>query len=439
MKASAPNFSDPRLAAVWQEWQKAPLGQALDKWLKYQLPKLHLRYEDQKTERGSLALALIEALRFQQLAMALEHAFATGTEVDWFQWDAQWRPALLAAFSPELLWGWVSLRVSGKLPAGRQYQQAEWAGRRDLFASLAPGAAEGPLEYLWHGLRPGWQPLLAARAQASGWQAKDVSAFIRAQIQTPPLWLRVQPELPISAACAQLLADEVNAKIVANELCAIGGRGVQGSGLYKRGLIEIQDLASQRIALAVGVAPGQKVWDACAGAGGKSLAIAAGMGNKGSLYATDLHEHKLKELKRRAKRANVTNIRSFTWNAERPLQLPKEVAQQQGFDWVLVDAPCTSTGTWRRNPDARWRFNDEDTQELVAIQKSILRMAVPAVREGGHLVYATCSWDVRENEQQVAEFLASHPGFRLISQTLLGCPAENSDTMFAAVLKRPVS
>ena len=118
------------------------------------------------------------------------------------------------------------------------------------------------------------------------------------------------------------------------------------------------------------------------------------------------------------------------------MRLPKEVAQQKGFDWVLVDAPCSSAGTWRRNPDARWRFNPTDTEELVALQRQILTNAEKGVRANGHLVYATCSWQVSENEAQVKWFLENHPNFSLVSQTMLGAPQQDSDAMFVAILKK---
>jgi len=219
-------------------------------------------------------------------------------------------------------------------------------------------------------------------------------------------------------------------------LFARGGKHLSGAQAHKDGWIEIQDLASQQIALAVDVKPGQKVWDCCAGAGGKSLAIAARMNNKGVIIATDLHGYKLDELKRRSKRAEFHNIRSFEWAGNEPLRLPKEIAQQQGFDWVLVDAPCSSAGTWRRNPDARWRFNAEDTQELVALQQQILSNVVKAVRTNGYLVYATCSWQVSENEAQVDWFLKNNPDFKLVDQKMLGAPQQDSDAMFVAILKK---
>ena len=219
-------------------------------------------------------------------------------------------------------------------------------------------------------------------------------------------------------------------------LFARGGKHLSGAAAHKEGWVEIQDLASQQIALAVDVKAGQKVWDCCAGAGGKSLAIAARMNNKGVVIATDLHGYKLEELKRRSKRAEFHNIRSFEWAGDEPLRLPKEVAQQQGFDWVLIDAPCSSAGTWRRNPDARWRLSETDTKELIALQQQILINAAKAVRVNGHLVYATCSWQVSENEAQVEWFEKNNAEFTLISQTMLGAPFQDSDAMFVAILKK---
>jgi 16S rRNA (cytosine967-C5)-methyltransferase len=279
--------------------------------------------------------------------------------------------------------------------------------------------------------------LLNARKSASDWDDKTLQHFIQQQVTTPPLWLRVQKNSDVAVVCEGLQRQGVKAMLDDQQrLSARGGVGVHSTDEYKTGAVEIQDIASQQIALTVAVKPGQKVWDACAGAGGKTLAIAAQMNNKGALVATDLHEYKLDELKRRVKRADIFNVRAFTWTGLEPLRLPKEIAQQRGFDWVLIDAPCSSAGTWRRNPDARWRFDANDTKELIQLQQHLLTNAAPAVRAGGHLVYATCSWQVSENEQQIAWFLQQHPEFGIQSQRILGVPEFDSDTMFVAVLLR---
>src|SRR5690606_40582723 len=116
--------------------------------------------------------------------------------------------------------------------------------------------------------------------------------------------------------------------------------------------------------------------------------------------------------------------------------LPAEVARQAGFDWVLVDAPCSSSGTWRRNPDARWHFNPQSMDSLLQLQQQLLHQAHASVRPAGALVYATCSCCLVENEEQVEKFLAAHPTFALESMTLTGAPEKDADTMFVAVLRR---
>src|SRR5690606_37002749 len=124
--------------------------------------------------------------------------------------------------------------------------------------------------------------------------------FIKSQVEPLPLWLRHAPNESPEAIAKELIQEGVNARVEAGVVCAEGGRGVTQTRAYRMGQVEIQDLSSQQIAASVAVKSGQKVWDACAGAGGKTLAIAANMNNKGSLIATDLYDYKLLELKRRA-------------------------------------------------------------------------------------------------------------------------------------------
>jgi 16S rRNA (cytosine967-C5)-methyltransferase len=278
---------------------------------------------------------------------------------------------------------------------------------------------------------------LLQRSKQSDWSNEQLINFVTKQNEIPPLWLRAQRGKTIEEVSNELHKAGVNVGISSSgNLFAQGGKGISSTDTYKNGCVEIQDLASQQIATAVDFKIGDKIWDCCAGAGGKTVAIASRMNNKGVLVATDLHGYKLEEIKRRAKRAEISTVRTFEWNGDEPLRLPKEIAQQQGFDWVLVDAPCTSSGTWRRNPDARWRFSSVDSQELQLIQRKILTNAVSAVRAKGYLVYATCSWQVSENEEQVAWFLEHNSDFSLQSQTLLGSPLQDSDTMFVAVLQK---
>jgi 16S rRNA (cytosine967-C5)-methyltransferase len=220
-------------------------------------------------------------------------------------------------------------------------------------------------------------------------------------------------------------------------------QAVTGAKAFQDGLVEIQDEGSQLIALAVEAEPGMRVADYCAGAGGKTLAIAMAMQNKGHIVACDVSEPRLEGAIKRLRRAGVHN-------AERHLLTPGDKwvkRQAQRFDRVLVDAPCTGTGTWRRNPDARTRLTETDLAELLQKQAEILDQAQKLVKPGGKLVYATCSLLNDENEAQLEAFLARTPGFRMVPlgapDALRGAPylrlspkANGTDGFFASVLVR---
>jgi 16S rRNA (cytosine967-C5)-methyltransferase len=189
-----------------------------------------------------------------------------------------------------------------------------------------------------------------------------------------------------------------------------GRRPITAGVAFQSGLVEIQDEGSQLVALLTDARPGMRVADLCAGAGGKSLALAVTMGNRGHIAACDVSSPRLDAAVRRFRRAGAHNI-------ERHLLGPgdKWLKRHAGdFDRVLVDAPCTGTGTWRRNPDARARLTETDLAELVVRQAGLLDDAAPLVRKGGRLVYATCSLFPEENEGQVAAFLARHAAFALV-------------------------
>ena len=181
-----------------------------------------------------------------------------------------------------------------------------------------------------------------------------------------------------------------------------------GLRAFKDGWFEIQDEGSQLLALLSGAKAGQKVVDFCAGAGGKTLAMAAMMDNKGTIYACDVHSKRLEQLSKRAKRAGVHNVRTHVLSSEHD----KWVKQHANIaDTVLIDAPCTGTGTWRRSPDSRWNLNQESLDNLVALQYSILQSAKRLVKPGGRLLYATCSLLREENEDQVSKFLVENSDF----------------------------
>jgi 16S rRNA (cytosine967-C5)-methyltransferase len=232
-------------------------------------------------------------------------------------------------------------------------------------------------------------------------------------------------------------------------------RPITGSAAYQDGLVEVQDEGSQLIAALVDARPGLRVCDLCAGAGGKTLAMAAMMGNRGRITACDVSAPRLEGAAKRFRRAGIGN-------ADRHLLVPgdKWAKRRAGqFDRVLVDAPCTGSGTWRRNPDARTRMDERDLMELVAKQDEILSISADLVRPGGQLVYATCSLLPEEDEGQVNAFLARRSDYALVplasawAAAGLGAPVpqplaadghhlllsprqHGTDGFFAAVLRR---
>ncbi|GAN53323.1 RsmB/NOP family class I SAM-dependent RNA methyltransferase [Tanticharoenia sakaeratensis] len=188
-----------------------------------------------------------------------------------------------------------------------------------------------------------------------------------------------------------------------------GRQPITAASAFKSGLVEIQDEGSQLIAAAVSAGPDMRVLDYCAGAGGKTLALAMCMDNRGHIVACDVSEARLEGAVKRLRRAGVHN-------AERHLLVSgdKWAKRRAGsFDRVLVDAPCSGTGTWRRNPDARRRFSENDLAELRVKQSEILDRAAGLVRPGGRLVYATCSLLAAENADQVRAFLSRRPDYTM--------------------------
>jgi 16S rRNA (cytosine967-C5)-methyltransferase len=184
-----------------------------------------------------------------------------------------------------------------------------------------------------------------------------------------------------------------------------------GTAAFKDGLVEVQDEAGQLAALLVGARPGMRVVDFCAGAGGKSLALAAAMQNRGRLVAADISAKRLERAAPRLRRAGVQIAERRVLAREHD---PWVKHHKQSFDRVLVDAPCLGTGTWRRNPAEKWRVTPAQLAELLPRQQQILREAARLVRSGGRLVYATCSLLVDENEAQAEAFLGAMPDFAAV-------------------------
>ncbi len=188
---------------------------------------------------------------------------------------------------------------------------------------------------------------------------------------------------------------------------------------FLKGMVEVQDEGSQLAALLSGAKPGEQVVDLCAGAGGKTLALAAMMQNKGQIYATDDDKRRLAPIHERLKRSGARNVQVCTTKS-----IGGELDDVAGrIDLVLIDAPCTGTGAWRRNPDAKWRMRPSALVERQKEQAEVLDCAVPLLKSGGRIAYVTCSVLEEENSDQVRGFLARHQGFSIAP------PAEVVETL----------
>ena len=356
----------------------------------------------------------------------------------WWGWLNPTKPLTLPspprgeANSPLLAKG-VAVAVPSPLPAGGE-DQGEGADWRALLAAAAAFEQSPPADADWTKLLPSWT-LAEIRCP------RPMEELIRWLQCRPPLWLRAQRTAPATviealqaAGITALPHEELPAALRVNQ--QIGNLFLLP--VYQAGHVEIQDLASQRIGALCAPKAGEQWWDACAGGGGKTLLLAE---IAGSVLATDIREKALAELRRRAERGGFTNITTQVWDGGRA-SLPASHGSagaspsHSQFDGVLVDAPCTGSGTWRRNPAARWSLTPEDLDAATRRQAQLLRAAATGVKPGGVLVYATCSLFDRENRQIVDKFLRERPEFQLEWAVEIWPWDGDCDAMFAARMLR---
>ncbi|KAA5606495.1 RsmB/NOP family class I SAM-dependent RNA methyltransferase [Roseospira marina] len=257
---------------------------------------------------------------------------------------------------------------------------------------------------------PEWllEPLSASLSATVG---PDWRAALAALNGEAPLDLRVNTlkadREGARAALAEADITAVDGPLAPLALRVEGRVNLAATAPFRDGLVEVQDAGSQVAAALVGATPGMAVCDLCAGAGGKTLALAAAMAGKGRLLACDVSAPRLDRAKVRLRRAGVHNATLHVLDESGRKWLKRQAG---AFDRVLVDAPCSGTGAWRRNPDARWRLDPEDLVNLAAEQDAILVRAARLVRPGGRLIYVTCSVLTAENEDRVAAFLTGPAG-----------------------------
>ncbi|MBM4282184.1 MAG: RsmB/NOP family class I SAM-dependent RNA methyltransferase [Deltaproteobacteria bacterium] len=298
-----------------------------------------------------------------------------------------------------------------------------------LAATVTRVVAAAPLD-----VRASLSPWLCERLVAVGGEALALSSTT-----APPQTLRVNTLKATREACAQALAEEgIDTVPCVDSPCGLvvtRRKNVFRTVAFSGGWFEVQDEGSQRVAALARAQPGQRVVDGCAGAGGKTLALAAAMQSKGTLLAFDVHGGRLKALRARCTRAGVDNVRVHDLDEE-----PRAHKRlHDASDVVLVDAPCSGTGVLRRNPDTAWTLQPDDVVRLVQTQAMLIRRYAALVKPGGRLVYATCSVLPEENRGVVGAFLADDPRFALAApenELVLLPTVGGGDGFYAAALTR---
>lgn len=296
--------------------------------------------------------------------------------------------------------------LSARALAGaiREEEQALVARCKAARSDAFPAAVQADLpDWLW-------QRLCAAHG------SDEAMRIARALLETAPLDLRVNvAKIDRDAALAELAVRGLAGEATPYSPVGIrlaGKPAINRDPLFAAGALEVQDEGSQLLAYLVGPRRGEMVADFCAGAGGKTLALAMLMRGTGRLYALDVSAKRLAELAPRAARAGISNVHPLALADESDARVKRLAGK---LDRVLVDAPCSGFGTLRRNPDLKWRHGPAAIDELAAKQLRILSAAARLVKPGGRLVYATCSILAEENEQVVARFLAAAGAFRPLS------------------------
>ena len=318
------------------------------------------------------------------------------------------RRRILAALL--LIEGWTPEKVRASFDGDRFRPAPLAAAEERLLLALAGHTLLHPRmpDAVRHGV-PEWLELPLRRAFGERFEAEMAALNAPASVDLRVNLLKTGRE----AARQALAAEGVAAR--PTPLSPLGLRLSERAPLsalaaFRQGLVEVQDEGSQLAALLTDARPGMRVVDFCAGAGGKTLALAAQMQNRGKLLALDVSARRLERAARRLRRAGVGNVERRALGSERDKWVKRH---RDGFDRVFLDVPCLGTGTWRRNPDAKWRAGPADLAELAERQREILLSAARLVKPGGRLVYATCSFLAQEDEEQAEAFLAREPEFSL--------------------------
>lgn len=340
------------------------------------------------------------------------HAIRRRRQIEWwverFGEAADGRMTLIVVLS--LILGWDAATIAAAFGGGRYDPSPMTVTECHLLDFITGVALDDPAQPLDVRCNvPEW--LLPRLAEAFG---DETEAALAALARQAPTDLRVNTlKADRPAALKALAEDGIEAAETPHSplgLRLAARRPLAASRAWRDGLVEVQDEGSQIVALIVDARPGQRVADYCAGAGGKALALAAAMANEGRIVACDTAASRLRRGRERLRRAGVAIAEERVLDAAADWRR----ANAGGFDRVLVDVPCSGSGAWRRNPDAKWRLTEEELTRLCGQQDRLLDEAAELVAVGGRLVYATCSVLRCENERAVGAFLARDPRFTIM-------------------------
>jgi len=308
---------------------------------------------------------------------------------------------------------YTAIRACGPVPKSGRSAMLRAAADDPALAELFDGSQHAPP-------RIGKKEEAAQGGVASSWMERQLANSDlsddeqRALLSRAPLDLRVNS---LKAERAALELPEPGETLVTPQgLRYAPGTQVEQWDAYKSGLVEVQDLGSQIACMAVAARPGEDVIDLCAGAGGKTLALAAEMENTGRLVASDTDRGRLSRLEPRAERAGAGNITNLLLDPQR--EWDKLGAYEGAADAVLIDAPCSGTGTWRRNPESRWRMNADALNRLTDTQDDLLNLGARLVKPGGRLIYVTCSLLDAEGPDRIARFRDAHADWQTLRPDL---------------------
>ena len=300
-----------------------------------------------------------------------------------------------------------AIRYCGAVPASGRAAMLALVAQDDTLAALFDGSQYGPQPIAegepvaQAGIAPDW---LVERLAACGIQGEEAAALMgRAPLDVRVNTLKADRDTIDLPEPAEHLA-------APNGLRLEAGTQVDQWPAYREGRIEVQDHGSQIACLAAAVRAGETVVDLCAGAGGKTLALAAAMENRGRLIASDTDKRRLSQLGPRAQRAGATIVEERVLDPSKEMDTLADLAGQA--DCVLIDAPCSGVGTWRRKPEAKWRLTPERLARFAGVQDGLLALGAKLVKPGGRLVFVTCSLLDEEGADRFAAFLETHAGWR---------------------------